>query len=213
MSTIFLRFCCELELDSLTTIVAGTWVYKSCSGWLHDRATVKQKNHRQLALSGGHRVSDELNQIRHVGFSGRPPSGLGRRVEGKRPRVTIALSGQATTCLGAALTPPAFARAVRALSFAFSLLLRPQCSRRAPTAPSSSAVVSRALRRTTTVSISPIAALHLPPPPRRVDCFYCALVRAYFLFPLPPEPRPPWPPPRQARHYSACARFPFDFER
>ena len=80
MSTIFLRFCCELELDSLTTIVAGAWVYKSCSGRLHDRATVKQKNHRQLALSGGHRVSDELNPIRHVGFSGRPASDTARRV-------------------------------------------------------------------------------------------------------------------------------------
>ena len=63
------------------------------------------------------------------------------------------------------------------------LLLRPQRSRRAPAAPSSFAVVSRALRRTNTASISPIAAPHLPPPPRRVDCFYCALVRAYFLFP------------------------------
>jgi len=47
---------------------------------LHDRATVKQKNHRQLALSGGHRVSDELNPIRHVGFSGRPASDTARRV-------------------------------------------------------------------------------------------------------------------------------------
>ena len=80
MSTIFLHFCCKLELDSLTTIVAGAWVYKSCSGRLHDRAMVKQKNHRQLALSGGHRVSDKLNPIRHVGFSGRPASDTARRV-------------------------------------------------------------------------------------------------------------------------------------
>jgi len=45
-----------------------------------------------------------------------------------------------------------------------------------------SAIALCALHRTTAISISPFVAPHPPPPPRRVDCFSCALVRAYFRF-------------------------------
>ena len=49
------------------------------------------------------------------------------------------------------------------------------------------AVASRALRRTTTASISPIATPHLPLPPR-LDCSGChASVRAYSPFSFSPE--------------------------
>jgi len=83
---------------------------------------------------------------------------------GKRPRVAAGLSAQATTRLGAALTPPASARPLPSSHFASGL---PSSSQLQP--PSSRSPAARHWRRQLAPSSSiPTATLHrLPSNPLR----------------------------------------------
>ena len=107
---------------------------------------------------------------------------------GNWPRVAGVLPRAAETSQSRPLSPPAPSRSIPRLISKFMLLLRrPQHPQTQPPSSRSTAVTSRALCRTTTASISPIATPHLPLPPR-LDCSSChASVRAYSPFSFSPE--------------------------
>ena len=107
---------------------------------------------------------------------------------GNWPRVAGVLPHAAETSQSRPLSPLAPSRSIPRLIPKFLLLLhRPHHPQAQPPSSRSAAVASRALRHTTTASISPIAMPHLPLPPC-LDCSgYHASVRAYSPFSFSPK--------------------------
>ena len=107
---------------------------------------------------------------------------------GNWPRVAGVLPRAAETSQSRPLSPPAPSRSIPRLISKFLLLLRrPQHPQAQPPSSRIAAVASRALCRTTTASILPIATPHLPLPPC-LDCSGCRTsVRAYSPFSFSPK--------------------------